>query len=161
MQKNIWYTERQVKRIMTEETKKVREAALILVNDIKTSFTMKKVSQAGGRRLVRIRRGKSKKASRYHVVSRPGEPPAVDTGKLRQSITYNLFLTNNNIVLRVGSSIGKRGSGVTRKYPRRLEFGFVGTDKLGRKVRQLPRPWLYPAYRRRKQQIITLLSKPI
>jgi len=149
MQKNKWYTEKQIKRIMNDEVKKLHLAAHVLVDDVKTSFTMFKVSKAEGRKLVRRRKGRSKKASNYHVVSKPGEPPAVDTGKLRQSITYNVAFFGRNIILRVGSNM---------KYARRLEWGFMGRDSLGRNVKQLPRPWLYPAYRRRKQQIINLLS---
>jgi len=159
MQKNIWYTARQVKRIETEVTKRLNLAALILVNDIKQSFTSFKVGNAAGRKIVKVRRGKGKQASKYHVVSKPGEPPAVGTGKLRQSITYNVSLFNKNIVLRVGILKGSAQKQTVLKYARRLEWGFIGKDKLGRNVHQLPRPWLYPAYRRKRQQIINLLSK--
>jgi len=36
--------------------------------------------------------------------------------------------------------------GTNVKYARRIEFGFMDTDKLGRKYNQQPQPYLYPAY---------------
>lgn len=36
--------------------------------------------------------------------------------------------------------------GTNVKYARRIEFGFMDTDKLGRKYNQQPNPYLYPAY---------------
>lgn len=157
----IFYTEKQIKRIMNDETKRLHLAAHVLINDIKTSFTGSKWKPRVPSTKERKKRSKNKnktiqnnlsrkKKSRIgHVPSKPGQPPAVFTGALRRSITYNVVVVGHNIILRVGTNI---------KYARRLEWGFIGRDKLGRNVRQLPRPWLYPAYRRQKDKIIKLLS---
>lgn len=61
-----------------------------------------------------------------HVPSRPGEPPRVDMGRLRSSITHEIV----GMVGRVGTNV---------KYGRYLE---LGTSKM------LPRPWLIPALKK-------------
>lgn len=65
-----------------------------------------------------------------HTPSRPGEPPHVDTGRLRASITHEIDRSFFNIIGRVGTNVD---------YGRDLE---LGTSKM------LPRPWLRPAMRR-------------
>lgn len=67
---------------------------------------------------------------RPHVPSRPGEPPRVDTGRLRSSITHEVVSKLKGIVGRVGTNV---------KYGRYLE---LGTSKM------LPRPWLIPALKK-------------
>lgn len=69
--------------------------------------------------------------------SREGEPPKVLEGELRRNIRGE--------VRRIDSL---RIEGVliaATKYARRLELGFHGTDRAGRRVNQGPRPYLRPA----------------
>lgn len=67
-----------------------------------------------------------------HYPSMPYNPPAVDSGDLRKSITYDVEINDNNIVMRVGSNMK------SKMYPYWLEFG---TEKM------IERPWLRPAFR--------------
>lgn len=62
-----------------------------------------------------------------HQASAAGQPPAVDTGRLRASITYELGNTGKVLVARVGTNVN---------YARHLELGTS---------RMRPRPFLRPA----------------
>ena len=58
------------------------------------------------------------------------------TGNYRRSIRSTAAHEGDVIAVYVGSN---------EPYGRRLELGFVGTDKLGRRYNQAPRPHLRPA----------------
>ena len=73
--------------------------------------------------------------------SKPGEPPRVQTGTLRRSITHEMDPTLP--IVRIGSGV---------KYGLYLE---MGTDKMA------PRPFLRPALVKSKKKIIALFRKPI
>ncbi|QQS25153.1 MAG: HK97 gp10 family phage protein [Actinomycetota bacterium] len=62
-----------------------------------------------------------------HRASAPGQPPAVDTGRLRSSITHELGAKGPVLVARVGTNV---------TYAKHLE---LGTSKMR------PRPFLRPA----------------
>lgn len=64
----------------------------------------------------------------------PEHPPAAPTGTLKGRITHEL--DPKKLEGRVGTNL---------EYARRVELGFVGTDKLGRVYNQAPRPYLRPA----------------
>lgn len=64
---------------------------------------------------------------RPHQPSRPGQPPRVDTGLLRSSITHEVESDLFSVEARVGTNV---------KYGLFLE---IGTEKME------PRPWLRPA----------------
>jgi len=49
--------------------------------------------------------------------------------------------------------------GTNLVYARRVEFGFVGKDKLGRRYNQAARPYLYPAFFAHINDLIPLLKK--
>jgi len=75
----------------------------------------------------------------------PGHPPAAPTGTLKGRITHEPpKVTPQGLVGRVGTNL---------EYARRVELGFVGTDKLGRKYNQAPRPYLRPALEKSKKII--------
>lgn len=76
----------------------------------------------------------------YPPASSPGEPPRKRTGAYQESIVgvVHPSRTGKSIVGRVGSDDSHPAS----VYSRRLEFGFVGTDSLGRNYNQAPRPHL-------------------
>ena len=67
-----------------------------------------------------------------HHPSMPYNPPAIDSGALRDSIVYNVKINDNEIVMRVGSNM------MDEKYPYWLEFG---TEKMKE------RPYIRPAFR--------------
>lgn len=58
------------------------------------------------------------------------------TGTLRRSIHTEVDLDGSQVEAAVGTDV---------PYAARLEFGFDGTDKLGREYHQPPRPYLRPA----------------
>lgn len=93
--------------------------------------------------------GTVKRSFTFNGPSKPGEPPAVDTGRLRSSITHEVRVEGDGVIGLVGTNV---------EYARRLEFGFVGTDKLGRNINQPARPFLRPAVFNNKAEIIRQLE---
>lgn len=73
--------------------------------------------------------------AKSHAMGPPG--PSVVTGDFLSSITGEVLSgAGSTIIGSIGSS---------SPYARRLEFGFVGADSLGRVYNQGPRPWLAPS----------------
>jgi len=85
----------------------IRRKALEIVNEAKRSMV------GGGK---------------PHVPSAPGEPPHVDTGRLRSSISFEFESSTSQFEARVGTNV---------TYGRDLE---LGTERIK------PRPWLRPAF---------------
>lgn len=79
-----------------------------------------------------------------HHPSQEGNPPAVDTGTLRRSITYTV--DENKLVGRVGSTLNDP------PYGAYLEFGTS---------RMKPRPWLKPALDKSEETIEKILGQAI
>lgn len=77
-----------------------------------------------------------------HQASAPGEAPASDLGTLLRSITTSVSAEalTGNINFRT-------------EYARRLEYGFVGLDSLGRTYDQAPRPFARPALSNKQEAI--------
>jgi HK97 gp10 family phage protein len=75
-----------------------------------------------------------------YTASSPGEPPAVATGQLRQSIKTSIEQVGLNI-------IGYIGSGIV--YAPCLEFG---TKKMS------PRPWLKPSFEKSEPKLKDILG---
>jgi HK97 gp10 family phage protein len=73
-----------------------------------------------------------------HYPSLPNNPPAVDTGTLRRSITFDVGMDENKVTGRVGSTI------LDPPYGAYLEFGTS---------RMIQRPWLRPALERNREVI--------
>lgn len=86
--------------------------------------------------------------------SAPGDTPNIGIGTLRNSISFKVKQDGKEIVGVYGVI-----SGPAKKYARRLELGYWGKDAKGRNVRQLPRPYLVPAYQNNKRQIKRILTK--
>ena len=118
-----WYGTEVYNKIQAEQKSRVQKAAIFLESYIKKSF------------------GKSP--------SKAGEPPGVDTGRLRNSITHEIDTVLWDIIGRVGTNV---------EYARRLELGFHDTDSKGRHVDQAPRPYLRRAIEENKQELINILS---
>ena len=74
---------------------------------------------------------RSRRGRKWHTASAPGEAPAIDTGRLRQSITHQFEKTaDGQDFVVIGTTIG------SPPYPRYLEFGTS---------RMKPRPAWLPA----------------
>ncbi len=110
-----------------------------------------------------------KRKGKIHTASAPGEPPAVDTGRLRASISSNW--TGSGMAkgkvkspAEADDGVGQPAKGLTGvvgsnvEYARRLELGFVGADSLGRIYNQLPRPYLRPALHKNEKKILKLFK---
>lgn len=68
----------------------------------------------------------------YPPASRVGESPHKRTGKLQRGFEFKVKTSIFAVSLRIFTNV---------PYSRRLEFGFVGTDALGRNINQGPRPY--------------------
>ena len=106
----------------------------------------------------------------WHTASAPGEPPAVLFRRLSSSITWNIenreksmpytFKNGTGIatIPATGTKplvvIGLVGTNV--EYGKRMEYGFFGTDSKGRTYSQEPRPFLFPALKRKQGEIALL-----
>jgi HK97 gp10 family phage protein len=108
-----WYGDDVYKKIHNEQKKRVRQAAIFLESYIKKSF------------------GTSP--------SSPGEPPGVDTGRLRKSITHEIEEALWDIIGRVGTNV---------EYGKWLE---LGTKDMS------PRPYLRRAIEENKQELVNIL----
>lgn len=84
-----------------------------------------------------------------HHPSVPGNPPAVDTGTLRRSITYKV--DENKLVGYVGSVLQNPPYGAYLEY---------GTTKDGKQVIK-PRPWLRPAVKANLEEIKNLFASAV
>lgn len=71
------------------------------------------------------------------------------TGTLRRSIRAELV--EPGLVI-VGTEVA---------YGRRIEFGFIGADSLGRNYHQAPSPYLRPAFRTKKEEAMDTVKAGI
>ena len=79
-----------------------------------------------------------------HHPSLPGNPPAVDTGTLRRSVTYQV--DENELVGYVGSNLKNPPYGL---YLEKAEYGTS---------RMKPRPWLKPATEKSMEKIKEIMA---
>lgn len=86
------------------------------------------------------------KSGRPHVASRPGEPPAVLTGALRNSMGFSRPKWEGwTVGIEVGSGLGVGADGKKREvYDRLLEWGGIIQHPNGALIRILPRPYMAP-----------------
>ena len=68
----------------------------------------------------------------FPPASKVGSSPHRRSGDLRTSFEFDVKQSLFSVTLRVFTDIA---------YALRLEFGFVGTDRLGRNINQGPRPY--------------------
>jgi len=127
----------------------IERAAIVVQNDIVRSM------KPGTGRIYFKRRGAVGKRKRVgkgwsalnsyiaHQASAPGQPPAPDTGKYRQSIHRQLFKKNHEIIGVVGTDLDLGAW---------LEFG---TRKMA------PRPHIRPAFQRQFRKIIGIVGNKI
>ena len=81
-----------------------------------------------------------------HHPSLPDNPPAPDTGNLRESIRYEVHKESGEVYGIVGS---------TQKDPDYAVYTEYGTSKMA------PRPWLRPAMRKNNDFIRSTVSKAV
>jgi hypothetical protein len=96
----------------------------------------------------------SKKTGNRYIVglepSEPGEPPKMLTGRLRDSISYAVERDGNKVVVNLRAATN---------YAARLEFGFVGVDRLGRRYTQAPRPYMLSTISKEWQRVLYEAAK--
>lgn len=80
-----------------------------------------------------------------HHPSMPYNPPAIDSGDLRESLHWDVRDEGDRIVMEVGSIM-------TEEYPAWLE---KGTSRMA------PRPWLRPAFEKKSDQIIDIVKRGV
>lgn len=133
-----WYGNKVFTLANKANVEAMHKAALLVEADTKKNFTL----QGQGRRY-----GK-------HIASRPGEPPAIDTGILRASITNEVELKGVGVEGRVGPDIeyiaAKAPVGTNVEYGYYLE---IGTSKMA------PRPFLRPALRRTRRKVVKIFKE--
>jgi len=83
-----------------------------------------------------------------HHPSLPGNPPAPDTGNLRESIRYEVYNNDGNVYGIVGTTQKNPDYGLYLEY---------GTSD----GRIAPRPWLRPAMRKNNDFIRTTIAKAV
>ena len=122
----------------------MQKAALVVEREVKKSFT--KIGT--GRSVRRTKTGKR------HRASRAGQPPAIDTGSLRASISNEVKTSFGFVTGRVGPDIIKLAASTEAGTD--IEYGLyleVGTSKMA------ARPYLRPALRRTKRKIKRIFDK--
>lgn len=133
-----WYGNRVFTLATVANVRAMQTAALLVEGDVKKNFTL----QGQGRQYGR------------HRASRPGEPPAIDTGTYRASIMNEVELSGTNVEGRVGPDIeyiaAKAAIGTDVNYGVHLE---LGTSKME------PRPHLVPALRRTKKKVVKIFKE--
>ena len=124
-----WHGERFKKEMRSLVDRNLDKAATFLVGRVKKSFGSA-AAVAGG----------TTKGHRRRSRSKPGDPPHVDTGHLRRSITYRSGMSKET------RDVGSFGE---VKYARFLE---LGTRTMA------PRPYLRPALDQNAQKIARIIG---
>jgi len=123
------------KQVHTSLGKAITTACINVENSAKLGMTQTRVDPFKS-----YTRWKGKKV---HLASAEGEYPAVDSGRLRQSITHSVEIEDSETVGRVG---------VNLPYGKYLEFG---TSKMA------ARPWLAPSLEKNRAKIKQLLGNAL
>jgi HK97 gp10 family phage protein len=105
----------------------IHETAVKLVQDNSKGTPAVRYNRSGKKRNV--------------LVSKPGNPPNTDTGRLAQSIKFDF--KKDGFVGRVGTNL---------RYGRNLEFGTK---------RMSPRPWLSTAVRIKSDEVAAIFKKAL
>ena len=151
----IWNDKEFIALATNANIKAMNKAAIIVQAKAK-----KLIGGVGGGKLYRRRKQTGKRgtftANQWHRASKPGQPPARDTGILANSVTFEVSRKGDRIKGSVGPDIDKIRSQSPRTDP---DYGFfleVGTRNIAK------RPWLKPALaksRRKIKRIFTVVNK--
>ena len=133
-----WFGNRVFTLATEANVQAMHKAALLVESDVKQNFTL----QGQGRQY-----GK-------HTASRPGEPPAIDTGVLRASMMSEVVKSGTNVTGKVGPDVEH----IAAKAPvgTNVEYGFyleMGTSKMQ------PRPFLRPALHRTRKKVVKIFKE--
>lgn len=97
------------------------------------------------------------------IEQRAKELVPVDTGRLRDAIHTEVMTDEPEIqVLAVAAVVEADNDwGIDPPYARRIEFGFVGVDRLGRHYNQAAQPYMRPAHDEMKDQAIAAIRDSV
>jgi HK97 gp10 family phage protein len=134
-----WHGDERLREIRSELDRRLARAAIVVGTGAKRLLS---VAGTGARTregqvAPAVRTGKKRVYGAFP--SKPGEPPRKQTGRLRSSVTHE-----------IGRGIARVGTNVL--YGRFLE---LGTRKMA------PRPWLRRALDEAREQVRTILSRPM
>jgi len=149
---------REAMKLLDKAQKRLVAVGFALERDIKESMTT-------GTGRISIKSSKGNKST-IHIASAPGQPPAVDTGRLRASISTN-WSDSGMSRGRVG---GQADSGEGVGSPEKMDGKFMVV--IGTNVKYAPwlcwgtrrmgaRPFVRPAWDRMKSRIANMLTKEI
>jgi hypothetical protein len=144
MGKTIFYSEHLRERIEREMERRIRVCCRLLVTHAKDLISTDGTGRRASGRTVK-RGGVVRKFRKGSLIyganpSKPGEPPHVQTGRLRSSVAYEI----------VSATVGRVGTNV--KYGRWLE---LGTRRVA------ARPWLRRALAEKQDEIRAILTAPM
>lgn len=141
------------KRVQLDLVRKMHRIGGLVSNHAKRLVSRSQPTRVSGGRRGKRQRGRRSGRRIGLAPSLPGEPPKVLTGTLRANIGWAVQPRSRSVVLVIGVR-----KGPADKYARRLELGFHGTDKRGRKVNQAPRPFLRRAFLEKSVEAGRLLA---
>lgn len=150
------------KQVTTEMKKRqyiaLNKAGVTLERYIKLSMTRTEKQNRGSLR----QKGRGKRPAKYHHPSMPGHPPAVDTDRLRASITFQCSDGTGSKIgpkAHAGDEVSRPNEswgnpvcvvGTNVEYGRYLE---LGTQKIK------PRPFLRPALENNMNKILRFFNQ--
>ncbi len=149
----IWHGNKVSSKIQNEARRRVREAALVVEKNAKGLMVRGGRTASGFLESIEGRRrepGTGKRPGKIgSFASKPGEPPRVQTGTLRRSITHEMHPTLP--IARVGTNVF---------YGKHLELGTPRMAKAaGVTKRESARPFMRPALHRSKKAIMAIFSR--
>ena len=131
-----WHGPQVQAAIQAELGRRLARCAILVCNRAKELLSTDGTAKGGGR----DGKGRFKKSLRYNAnPSAPGEPPHVQTGRLRGSVAWEV----DGLEARVGTNV---------PYGRWLE---LGTTKIA------ARPWLRRALSECRAQVLEVLGRPL
>ena len=140
----VWYAKQVMDKVEAQVQQNMDKAAILLQGEIVKSFGSPPAAPEGWKP------GRSKKSAekvwRGKQHSAPGEPPYVQTGMLRRSITW---AAPTKLIRLVGSMLRPQGESGSHSYAWYLEYG---TSKMA------ARPYLLPALRRLRGQLFRIIA---
>lgn len=141
-----WFAKTIMKEATKASIKNVKKATLFVEREVKKELSKRGTGEV-------YYRGKNNKNRKFHIASAPYEPPAVDTGALRASISSIVEVIDLEVTGWVGSDISKlairTSAGTDLEYGYYLEMGTIN---------MAPRPYLRPVLNRHKDKINRIIA---
>ena len=143
--KLVWRAQAVMAQVESRVQQNMDRAAIYLANDVVQSFGSPSAMPEGGVKVGRDQHKQTAKNYRQGQHSEPGDPPFVQTGMLRRSITFD---APSKLTRLVGSTLQPQGGG-KGSYALCLEYG---TSKMQ------ARPYLRPALARCRAALFRIIS---